>query len=666
MRKRKVLIIILISAAVFICAKQIDSELKYDLNIADYYRYSSVTMGQISDIIDQGSLQVGVTHYPPLAFVNKYSNNNNIGMMADCLHFLGIELGCDIFSVTGSQEYISDLFKDDSLNAVMVEKNDFTAGEYDFTQPLFTSRGRIMVRSASGIESLDDLKGQALVAVKSDDVLDSVNRNEDFMEKVNIIEVDNMYQCFALIRKNVVSGFIGSDLEAAYFVRSISAESSYQFIGPDFYEKEICLGVKKGDAELLKALNKGILDMKKQDFVYQTQQKWLGDYDRGARGTKQIELIYKILLAILLIIVAFSVWNYVITQRVNTKTRELFESKEELRSIIDTMKSGMIVIENGSDIVECNNAASIITGLPRDALIGHKCDDIEQVKPFIEESNENKIMNIGNSYYYITRQKFGENKSLLIIGDETNKYLVERRARQESKMIAVGQLSAGLAHEIRNPLGLIKSYSYVFQRYCIDETSNHAITVINDSVGRINKLVENLLRFSRLSNDENKLVDVAGIVADVMVLEESNIQHRSIVMTSSVKGGSQVCVNEDVLRLILLNLINNSIESFETITSDSKRIDINIVISEEKLKLVLSDNGCGIEKNDIEKIFNPFYSTKEKGTGLGLYLISTEIANNDGSINVDSSPEGGTTMTVILPIKRMDARSSNNAGQEKL
>ena len=293
MRKRKVLIIILISAAVFICAKQIDSELKYDLNIADYYRYSSVTMGQISDIIDQGSLQVGVTHYPPLAFVNKYSNNNNIGMMADCLHFLGIELGCDIFSVTGSQEYISDLFKDDSLNAVMVEKNDFTAGEYDFTQPLFTSRGRIMVRSASGIESLDDLKGQALVAVKSDDVLDSVNRNEDFMEKVNIIEVDNMYQCFALIRKNVVSGFIGSDLEAAYFVRSISAESSYQFIGPDFYEKEICLGVKKGDAELLKALNKGILDMRQvisRDKVYHNPSDFKGQKIRIAQNDLNIKI----------------------------------------------------------------------------------------------------------------------------------------------------------------------------------------------------------------------------------------------------------------------------------------------------------------------------------------------------------------------------------------
>jgi nitrogen-specific signal transduction histidine kinase len=390
-------------------------------------------------------------------------------------------------------------------------------------------------------------------------------------------------------------------------------------------------------------------------LIAQTQYKWLGNFDTDVIDLSSIELTYKVLLAGISIIVIFSSWNYLITQRVNTKTRELSESKEELRLIIDTMKNGIMVIEGDSIIVECNDAITGITDIPREDLIGSNYKEFKALDPFVNIDNMNKLFNVGNSYYYVTSQKIASNKSMIIIEDYTEKYFNEKRARQESKMIAVGQLSAGLAHEIRNPLGLIKSYSYIIEKHSINELCDHAIVVINDSVARINKLVENLLRFSKLSNDETKSVNIENLLNLILELEEKNIEQNGIKIITSFTGKSskQVFINEDVLRMLLLNLINNSIDSFKGVDREEKEIDIRMNIEEDYLRIEVMDNGCGIEKKKLENIFNPFYSTKENGTGLGLYIISTEISNNDGRIWVESNLGEGTKFDIILPIKEI-------------
>lgn len=116
---------------------------------------------------------------------------------------------------------------------------------------------------------------------------------------------------------------------------------------------------------MLDILNKGILQLKKKNLIAQTQYKWLGDFDTGVDlGT--IESTYRVLIVIMFIIGGFSVWNYIITQRVNTRTRELFESKEELRLIIDTMRNGIMVIEDDTTILECNDSIAEMTGFQRE------------------------------------------------------------------------------------------------------------------------------------------------------------------------------------------------------------------------------------------------------------------------------------------------------------
>ncbi|WP_312653745.1 ATP-binding protein [Aminipila sp.] len=652
MKKKKILLLIVLLVICVVGIRKLDLNLKYNLSVLDYYKYNSVLTPREKTLLQEKPFLVGLYNDPPLAFLNEF-NNYNTGIVVDYLSQLAIELRNDIHLKVESEEYLSDALNNEEIDIAVVERTPDNEKRFEISQPLCVVKGKILVKNNLDIDSIYDLNDMRLVALKSDYRNGSIQEYFKTKHNIEIIEVENIYQCFALINKDVAVGFVGDDMEAAHFLKVTNRETNFSFLKPTVYEKEICLATQKGNYELVNILNKGILELKKKNLIAQTQYKWLGNFHSDSLDLQKIELTYKILIGITLIIAIFSSWNYIITQRVNSKTRELSESKEELRLIIDTMRSGIMVIKNDSTIIECNKAVEKLAGIARDNLIGINYNQIEALQPFINELHMNQVFNVKKAYYYITCQNFSSNKKLISIEDYTEKYVHEKTARQEAKMIAIGQLSAGLAHEIRNPLGLIKSYSYIIEKYCTDEIGKHAISVINDSVGRINKLIENLLRFSRLSNDENKLVDIESLLNVILELETKNIEQNNITINSWVGGKylRPIVMNEDVLKMILLNLLNNSIDSFEGIEREAKIIKLSLIVEESHLNIKISDNGCGIEKEIIEDIFNPFYSTKEKGTGLGLYVISTEIFNNDGKISVESNPGDGTEFDIILPIK---------------
>ncbi|WP_053955427.1 ATP-binding protein [Inediibacterium massiliense] len=652
MKKRKIIILTILLIMGFISIRKLDINLRYNMGMREYYKYNTPLSEKEKELLKKKPFIVGVYNDPPLAFINEF-NNYNTGIMVDYLSQLAIELSSNIHLKVGSKDYLLDAMKSDEVDVMVVENTYQNKKEFDISQPLCVVKVKILVKNNSNIENIKDLKDMTLVTLERDNIDGRINKYFKYKSNVKIIEVDNIYQCFALINKNSAVGFVGDDMEAAHFLNVTNRGTNFRFLEPTLYEKKMCLAVKKENSYLLNILNKGILELKKKNLIAQTQYKWLGDFDTHSIDLRNIELAYKVVIGILFIIGIFSSWNYVITQRVNTKTKELSESKEELRLIIDTMQSGIMVIENDCIIVECNDAVTSITNMPREALIGVDYNQLKVLEPFVDKDQMNKVLNVGKAYYYVTSQKIASNKSMIIIENYTEKYLNEKKARQEAKLIAVGQLSAGLAHEIRNPLGLIKSYSYIIEKYCVNEICEHAILVINDSVARINKLIENLLRFSKLSNDEIKSVNIENLVSLILDLEKKNIEQNEINMICKITGNHSkpVLINEDVLRMVLLNLINNSINSFEGVEREKKNIYLTMKIEEDYLNIKVIDNGCGIEKEKLENIFDPFYSTKENGTGLGLYIISTEISNNDGRISVKSNFGEGTEFDIVLPIK---------------
>jgi PAS domain S-box-containing protein len=254
----------------------------------------------------------------------------------------------------------------------------------------------------------------------------------------------------------------------------------------------------------------------------------------------------------------------------------------------------------------------------------------------------------------------GTREGLVIIGrDITTLRQTEERLSRTEKLSVVGELSASVAHEIRNPLTSLKGFVQLLQME--DDKHQDYYQIMLDELNRINHIVGELLllakpqhlKYSKLAiqkilNDVNSLLAVEATLYNVQI--ESNFPKEDIIIECE----------PNQLKQLFINLIKNSIEASK---SDSK-ISISLgLIDDNRLGITIQDQGCGISKERLQKIGEPFYSSKEKGTGLGLTVSYKIVQSHKGTIMFDSEIDHGTTVNITLPVVQ---NSSSDTSQSKL
>lgn len=191
-------------------------------------------------------------------------------------------------------------------------------------------------------------------------------------------------------------------------------------------------------------------------------------------------------------------------------------------------------------------------------------------------------------------------------------------------MLAIGELAAGIAHEIRNPLGIIRNHSYIIRNSVNNwELVSKSLKIIDSAVARASKIIDNLLNFSRISGDRTEKTNMFSFIENILELQNKILQKNNIEYDVVCNKGLVVPINQESLKHILINLINNAVDAMK----NGGKITIKAYEKRNNLILECIDIGIGIAKEDLEKIFNPFYTTKEpgKGTGLGLYIVYNEV-----------------------------------------
>ena len=222
-------------------------------------------------------------------------------------------------------------------------------------------------------------------------------------------------------------------------------------------------------------------------------------------------------------------------------------------------------------------------------------------------------------------------------------------------MMAMGQLSVGLSHEIRNPLGIIRNGVYLIKMDMSTESKNRAIAMMENAINRINNLIEHLLSFSRSAADRYVKEDISVLVENTVTLMASKLKKKDIHLEFNHTGNKFVEMNLESINIILVNLIENAIDSFADDTNENT-ITLDILAEESALKIIVADNGCGIPSNNLESIFEPFYTTKDidHGSGLGLYLVYNEVKKYNGDIAVESTVGVGTKFNIFIDFERVE------------
>mgnify|MGYP001767901710 CR=1 FL=1 len=217
---------------------------------------------------------------------------------------------------------------------------------------------------------------------------------------------------------------------------------------------------------------------------------------------------------------------------------------------------------------------------------------------------------------------------------------------QDNKMTAVGQLAAGGAHEIRNPLGVIRNYCHLLKKSPPEdeELKAKAIGMMEMAVDRSSEIIDNLLRFSRMSNESWKEVNLNQAIKSILDFEEHTLIKNQIKIILECNEEINICLVPESLEMILINLIINAVDAME----QGGEITINCMEEGETVTITVTDTGEGIPEEIRDKIFKNGFSTKGEHRGTGLYLISDIVNRYHGSLSIDTAIGEGTSITVTL------------------
>ncbi|MEI8216085.1 MAG: ATP-binding protein [Eubacteriales bacterium] len=351
-------------------------------------------------------------------------------------------------------------------------------------------------------------------------------------------------------------------------------------------------------------------------------------------------------------------------------------SRNDLQTTYDSVAMFLIEIDGDFTVTNINNAFSESIGKKKNSIIGKKLNLVldfpgsvyEILISEIQSAFENNINhkteleNSGKIYeafiFPLETAKDRTKKVLLMLNDVTNARAVERQMLQDNKMIAVGQLAAGVAHEIRNPLGIIRNYCYVlknsdqYDRAVIDK----AIASIEKAVDKSGRIISNLLDFSRISNNKWEATNLKNFLKSIISLEQNVLVTKNIKVTINCDESIEAFTILESLEIILINLIINAVD----VMPSGGNISIDCTQNQDILQLIIADTGSGIPETNIGSIFNPFFTTKDKtdGSGLGLYIVYNETEKLGGKIEVESKMGAGTVFTLTFPMQRSEDNDS--------
>ncbi len=355
---------------------------------------------------------------------------------------------------------------------------------------------------------------------------------------------------------------------------------------------------------------------------------------------------------------------------VEAREEALRDQEESHRKGVENAPAPIFKISYQNGAILCaNREAEKVTGFLQEELQGrpiwelHPPEEQEQLRQLMRDTNSHGYLSRedlhlvakdGNvvpvSVYFGIVEHRGEKTIQGIYLDVSDRKRLESQLIQSEKMAAIGQLAAGIAHEIRNPLGTILNALYDLSE--ILHTDNPEVwedlRIAKDEIVRAQEIINTLLEFSRESVAEMEEVNLNDLLRKTLQLMHKYLQTNNVKVVTALGKVGTCLANQNALRQVFLNLITNAVQAMPN--GGELRLRTQRIANKSVL-IEVSDTGIGIPERHLNSIFNPFFTTKEpgQGTGLGLSVVHSVIKRYQGHITVRSKPNEGTTFLIELP-----------------
>ncbi|MFN3411624.1 MAG: transporter substrate-binding domain-containing protein [Exilispira sp.] len=570
-----------------------------------------------------------------------------------------------------------------ALNAIMEGKTDvidtiFYTEErskiFSYSKPYETINVPIIYsKSISGISDYDSLKGFLVGAKEKDAAVDYLKKNGIS----NLILFGNYEDIIIAAKDEKIKVFTIDEPCAVYYLNKYNILENYK-IGFYLYSGQFHRAVKKGNEPLLDFVEKGFSSIDKNTYK-KLKNKWF-----GIQFEKKIS--YKTILLIILIIASISILyfiNYMAliglvkkrTRELQTANKEIEKEKAFLESLFKVIPDIIFVFDEKLNIT--------LSFFPKNYEKYRDKIEKELISNFskylkdeqLNNKNEKNIISFQSNLNlddqiisFDIRIIFSkENFYLLLARDISEKLIIEKNIYEKQKLEIIGTLASGLAHDINNVLHSTLSISSLI-KLMLDESSlskeslSEYAEILEKSALKGSTIVSTLLNFSKDSKGQKSNFDLKKTIENSIEIFNMKFKKKISVHFLTNLNDANIYADENNIMQIIINLLINSYESYERKDLlENAIVNIRLKRTDDFYKIEIEDFAGGIKPEIQDKIFNPFFTTKGqgRGIGIGLTVVKKIIDEHKGRIEFISKTDSGTTFSIYLPFKHLDNNKVN-------
>jgi PAS domain S-box-containing protein len=370
-------------------------------------------------------------------------------------------------------------------------------------------------------------------------------------------------------------------------------------------------------------------------------------------------------------------WEVGVSSIQEQTSEELEKTKTMYRLVLNNLlQEDVMVIDLNYRILDINDTLLTKLGLERENVIGRYCYEIshrqnvpcsgeEHPCPLAEVKETHELTrathihldkNNQKIYCSISCYPLFENNTLVSVvevsKDITKDIKWKKALMRQDKLVSLGRLSAGVAHEVNNPLTTILTSALLIQEdFDPDDPIYKELQIIADETLRCRKIITSLLDFARQTKPTKKLCNINDVAGESLVLTRKQAAFNDVTVVQNLSEDIPLMkVDKDQLQQVFINLILNAMQA--TDSGGKISVSTTYIPTDGVVETIISDTGKGISTENIDKIFDPFFTTRESGTGLGLAITHGIVEKHGGSIDVQSNPGSGTTFKIKLPVNQ--------------
>lgn len=616
----------------------------------------------------------GDKNYPPYEFIDV--DGSYRGFNVDLMMALALEMGIDIKFMPMDWVEAHMSLQDGSIDAIQgMNYNEERKRIYDFSNEYLKNSLAIFVSKDSNIVSAEGLKGHSVAVQRSDSAAYVLAD----MGEIEVVFFSDMSEAFDNLKNNQVDAVLGNKLTAQYMIQKGRLVEDVKIIGGEINYTSYGMAFKKGNRELADEFNKALESLKKNGTYNKIYEKWFGKeikpvFDELLRITYFISFF---MIFILIVAVFYYRLNTMLKEKVDLRTEQLRSVNEELawqhytinesnrfkEQIINGIGNGLVTFDKYGVITTINKSCEEILHIRGSDYVGIRYDEpgFERffntifIKECIEEEKvnyfkEKKVMvedkeiilsQMISPLYNLSDENIG---AVMTFNDITEITTLRMKLVEAEKIDSMAVVVSGISHELRNPLTSIKTYIELLPKKYDNERFRDKITTkLPLEINRLDNLLKDLMNFSRTKILLKTRFDLTKLVNETLDFFLEN-HEKNIRFNYLDDYGIYIFADIQQIKQVIVNILLNSIDAIE----DNGNIKVDIQHKDTNIILTIEDDGCGIEKEHLNNIFDPFYTTKDHGTGLGMSVCYRYLRDNDGEIHISSSSGEGTKIELVF------------------